>query len=123
MTSALRSAEAILVSARLNIMGREYAAALSSASTGAMAYNDNPLRHKTALLAQAITDARSVGAGMCEFEAVTQAGCRHARLRCIAPASIAIHIRIADTIKIIGTSVKRGRASFFSIEDIRSPRS
>jgi len=122
MTNALRSAEAILVSARLNIMGHEYEAALSSASA-AMAYNDNPLRHKTALLAQVITDARAVGAGMCEFEAVIQAGCKNARLRCIAPASIAIHIRIADTIKIIGTSVKRGRAAFFSVEDIRSPRS
>ncbi len=123
MTNALRSAEAILVSARLNIMGHEYAAALSSASVRAMAYNDNPLRHKTALLAQAITDARAVGAGMCEFEAMIQAGCKYARLRCIAPASIAIHIRIADTIKIIGTSVKRGRAAFLSVEDIRSPRS
>jgi hypothetical protein len=118
VTDAITSARAILTLARLNQMTREYAAALSPPLAGATAYKNNPLRHKATLIACVVTDAHAIGDGMCEFEAVSQFGCKGERLRCIAPASLAIHIRVTDTITMVGTIIRHERTSFFGVEDI-----
>jgi hypothetical protein len=112
----VRAAEAILASARLNEMSHEYAPALAPPSPRATAYNTNPLRYKATMVGRAISNARSIGAGMCEFEAINLVGRNADHVRCVAPARIAIHIRSADTIEMVGTLVQ----GEFNVEDVHA---
>ena len=104
MNDPVRAAQAILASAPLNEMIHEYAAVLAP-SFGGIAYDGDPLRPKMNLIGRAITNARSIGGGMCEFEAVNLVARNGEHIRCVAPARIAIHVRTADTVEMVGTVV------------------
>ena len=118
MNDPLKAAVAILACARLNEISHEYAPALTLPSPAATAYSKNPLRRKMILLGRATSNARSIGAGMCEFEAISLVGRNGDQVHCVAPARIAIHIRHADTIELVGTLVN----GEFNVEAVHSTR-
>ena len=116
MSDPIRAAEVVLLSARLNEMSREYAPALAPPPRAA--FRGNPLRQKATLVGCALTNARAIGAGMCEFDAITLFDGNDGYVLCIAPARVAIHIRYADRFKIVGTMVKGKCGWFFSVEAV-----
>ncbi|HZZ65285.1 MAG TPA: hypothetical protein VFE17_07300 [Candidatus Baltobacteraceae bacterium] len=119
MTSVITSAAAIVAAAQLNDLIADYKAAISMPPLDAYTCAHNPLRSITTLMACVACRPHAVGGGMCEFEIVARAGHRYTRLRCIAPAYIAIHIRAQDMVRLTGTAIKRNKAAFFGVESIR----
>lgn len=112
------SAAAIVAAAQLSEMIARYRAAVSMPPLRGRAYARNPLRSISTLIARVATDPGAIGGGLCEFEVVVRAGHGYARLRCIAPAGIAMHLRILDMIRIAGAYVKRSDVAFFGVESI-----
>lgn len=56
---------------------------------------------------------------MCEFEVIARESDRYMRLRCIASAGIAMHLRASDIIHVTGTNMRRLSGKFFAVESIR----
>lgn len=116
--SPITAAAAIVAAAQLTEMIVSYTAALSMPAPNDGTRLRNPLRTITTLTACVTTKPRAIGGGMCEFEALARAGHRYADLHCIAPASIAIHVRSSDVVKVTGINVKHNGANFFDVEHI-----
>jgi hypothetical protein len=121
MNDPVRAAEAVLLSARLNEMSSEYAPALTPAPHAPFK-SINPLREKAALVGCALTNARAIGGGMCEFDAITLICGDDYCVHCIAPARVAIHIRYLDVFEIVGTICEGERGFLFDVEAVHGTR-
>lgn len=119
MISSVESATAIVAVAQLSEMLANYKSAFSMPPVPGYAYARNPFRLTRNLSGYVVRSPCAVGGGMCAFEIIARAGHHYARLRCVAPAGIAIHMRASDMISLTGSNIKRNGIHVFAVENVR----